>query len=84
MHGDTHDTRTRQARKVGVLELLRHDPRDEITGVARSARQALEDDLTADITFQRDLQHTERLRQTRALLEGRQQHKDSMSGSITQ
>ncbi len=77
MRSDPHNTRTRQHRKVVVLELLADEPRDEVPAAALALGQLAEDIGAADIALERDLDDDQRVGE-RALvvLERREEHKE--------
>ena len=51
----THHSCTRKASKIVILELLRHCPRDEVTGCPLSLREVAQDRVFTDLSFQADL-----------------------------
>ena len=55
MSGDPDDPRSGQARKVVVLELLGHVPRDQVAVGPLAARQSLHDALLRDLALQTNL-----------------------------
>ncbi|KJR80875.1 uncharacterized protein SPSK_04850 [Sporothrix schenckii 1099-18] len=81
--GDADNACAGQRRKAVVLELLAHEPGNQVTRGARTAAEGIEHALAADAAFKRHLDDTERLRQAAAVLgDGRHQHEKLVGGGV--
>ncbi len=83
VNGNTHHASTRERGKVGILELLGHEPRDQITSLACTSAETVEHGTAADVAFQSDLDDAERFGQAAlAAFEWCQEDKESVTGCV--
>mmetsp|Transcript_570 Transcript_570/g.1054 ORF Transcript_570/g.1054 Transcript_570/m.1054 type:complete len:240 (+) Transcript_570:161-880(+) len=62
MRRNPYNARARQLTKIIVLELLTHDPRNEIAVQTFAMQQSILDDFLGEITLKTDLNHTQNVR----------------------
>ncbi|KAF3394345.1 hypothetical protein F1880_004952 [Penicillium rolfsii] len=83
VRSDTNDASSRKTRKVLVLELLGHQPGDQITTGTLATAQAVQNTLSADATFEGNLNHAKRLWKLGSLfINGWNKHIELMGGGI--